>query len=506
MTEWFNLPDLGEGIHEGEIVSVPVAVGDTVLEGQPILVVETDKATVEIPSPFTGLVSAVRVEAGEQVRVGEPLLGFDTGSEAAGPAGAPPTAHAPVRPAAAVAAATPALDRPALGQSRSDADEERAVNDQSQPAPDLEQPTMAPSRTAAAAAAMTIEVQRSGPVPASPATRRLARELGVDLSAVAPTGPAGLVTAADVRNHAAAMAGGPAPAGAEAAVAAPALTALKSSVPAPGGPSTPPPAAAVTPTAPPSVRPSAITAPALPDFAQWGPVERLPLRSVRRATARRMALAWSQIPHVSHQEQADITDLERFRLKHKDAVAAVGGRLSLTVFALKAAAAALKAFPRFNASLDAGTEEIVLKHYTHIGVAVDTERGLVVPVIRDVDRKSLQQLAIELAEVSARVRAGKVDRETLRGGTFTVTNIGPLGGTGFTPIINYPETAILGLGRARLQPKVEGSLDDYRVRPRLMLPLVLAFDHRVVDGADAARFANRVIACLEDPEQMLLEC
>jgi len=235
-------------------------------------------------------------------------------------------------------------------------------------------------------------------------------------------------------------------------------------------------------------------------------VERLPLRSVRRATARRMALAWSQIPHVSHQEQADITDLERFRLKHKDAVAAVGGRLSLTVFALKAAAAALKAFPRFNASLDAGTEEIVLKHHTHIGVAVDTERGLVVPVIRDVDRKSLQQLAIELAEVSARVRAGKVDRETLRGGTFTVTNIGPLGGTGFTPIINYPETAILGLGRARLQPQIEGSLDDYRVRPRLMLPLVLAFDHRVVDGADAARFANRVIACLEDPEQMLLEC
>lgn len=497
MTQWFNLPDLGEGIHEGEIVSVLVAVGDTVAEGQPILVVETDKATVEIPSPFTGLVSAVRVEAGAQARVGEPLLGFDLGADAAEPDGAPRTAQTSARPVATVVERTPAPGRSAPGESQPDADMERAVNDQTRSVPDQEQPIMAPSRPAVAEGPPDREY-RSGPVPAAPATRRLARELGVDLGTVAPTGPAGLVTAADVRDHVAAMARGKAPA----ASAAPVLGALESGAAASGSPYALPATAAP----PPPVRPLTVGAPALPDFAQWGPVERVPLRSVRRATARQMALAWSQIPHVTHQEQADITDLERFRLKHKDELAASGGRLTLTVFTLKAAAAALKAFPRFNASLDADTEEIVLKHYFHIGVAVDTERGLVVPVIRDVDRKSLQQLAIELAQVSARVRAGKVDRETLRGGTFTVTNIGPLGGTGFTPIIHYPETAILGLGRARLQPKVEGSLDDYRIVPRLMLPLVLAFDHRVVDGADAARFANRVIACLEDPEQMLLEC
>jgi pyruvate dehydrogenase E2 component (dihydrolipoamide acetyltransferase) len=242
----------------------------------------------------------------------------------------------------------------------------------------------------------------------------------------------------------------------------------------------------------------------LPDFARWGTVERVPLRSVRRATARHLALAWAQIPHVNHQDVADITKLDEFRRKHKADIEAVGGKLTLTVFVVKAAAAALKKHPRVNASLDPGRDEIILKHYYHLGVAVDSERGLVVPVLRDVDCKSITDLAIELNAVSERTRSGQVTPAELQGGTFTITNIGALGGTGFAPIVNYPQVAILGTGRARLEPKVMGTADSFTITARLMLPLVLAFDHRVMDGADAARFINLVVDELQDPEKLLL--
>ena len=241
-----------------------------------------------------------------------------------------------------------------------------------------------------------------------------------------------------------------------------------------------------------------------PTFGRWGPVSRDPLRSVRKATARHMALAWSQIPHVTHQDVVDITELEAFRRRHKEEVGARQGALSLTVFAMKAATAALKAFPRFNASLDVERQEIILKQYYHIGVAVDTDRGLIVPVIRDVDHKSVMQLALELNDLVARARSGKIDREELSGGTFTITNIGVLGGTGFTPIVNYPEVAILGMARAALQPIVKGTGDDFEVLPRFMLPLILGFDHRVVDGADAARFLGMIMETLADPEKLLM--
>jgi pyruvate dehydrogenase E2 component (dihydrolipoamide acetyltransferase) len=245
-------------------------------------------------------------------------------------------------------------------------------------------------------------------------------------------------------------------------------------------------------------------APPLPDFSQWGPVERVPMRSVRRATAKHMALAWSQIPHVSHQDVADITELEAFRQKHKKEIEKRGGSLSMTVFALKAAVAALRKYPSFNSTLDTESGEIILKRYYHVGVAVDTERGLIVPVIRDVDRKSITELAVELPELARRMREGKVDREEMAGGSFTITNIGPLGGTAFAPIVNYPQVAILGMARARLQPVVRGSADSFEVVPRLMLPLILGFDHRVVDGADAARFIGMIIEELQSPENLLL--
>jgi pyruvate dehydrogenase E2 component (dihydrolipoamide acetyltransferase) len=438
MARSFRLPDLGEGIHEGEVIRVLVNVGDEVAEDQPILEVETDKAAVEIPSPFSGTVQAIRVRPGDVVHVGDEMILFGDGEAPEGVEPAPPAKEVSGKPAGAVVAG-PVIDY-------------------------------------------------EGPVPASPATRRLARELGVDLRQVRGTGPAGRVTGDDVRAFTDRR---PAP---------------REGLPEEAPPPEPTPAPELGPEAVATalLRPSAVAVPRLPDFARWGPVDRVPLRSVRRSTAKHMALAWSQIPHVNHQDWADVTDLELLRGRHKEGVEERGGRLTLTAFVLKAVVAALKAHPQFNTTLDAEREEIIHKRYYHIGVAADTDRGLVVPVVRDVDRKSVTDLALELTALVGRAREAKLSLEELQGGTFTITNIGALGGTGFAPIINYPEVAILGLGRAQLQPTVRGTLEQHEVVVRLRMPLVLAFDHRVADGAEAARFVNAVIEALESPEKLLL--
>jgi pyruvate dehydrogenase E2 component (dihydrolipoamide acetyltransferase) len=448
MAQEFKLPDLGEGIHEGEIVKVLVKVGEEIKEDQPILEVETDKATVEIPSPYTGTVSDIRVKEGDLVHVGDVMLvvGDGTGAEAAPAKKAPEPEKEKVPEAKEEAAEVPRK----------------------------------PAKPAAPAAVP----RREGPVPAAPSTRRLARELGVDLKQVPPSGPGGRVTAEDVRSFA--EGGRPAEEVEEAAPPA------RERPEAPRG-------GEVSP-----VRPSAVPVPPLPDFERWGQVERMPLRSVRRATAKHMALAWSQIPHVSHHDVADVTELEAFRQKYRGQIEEQGGSLTLTIFTMKAVVAALKAHPRFNASLDADTEDIVLKKYYNIGVAADTDRGLVVPVVRDVDRKSITELAVELPEVVQRTRSGEASLEDMQGGTFTITNIGPLGGTDFIPIVNYPEVAILGMARASWQPVVRWKGEKAKFKPRLLLPLILAFDHRVVDGADAARFMNMVIDILEDPNKLLM--
>jgi pyruvate dehydrogenase E2 component (dihydrolipoamide acetyltransferase) len=217
-----------------------------------------------------------------------------------------------------------------------------------------------------------------------------------------------------------------------------------------------------------------------------------------------MALAWSQIPHVTHHDAADITELEAFRRRHAGSVEARGGKLTLTAFVLKAVAATIYRFPEFGASLDAKTATLVIKHYCHVGVAIDTERGLLVPVIRDADKKSVIELAVELYQLAERVRAGQVAIDEMRGGTITVTNVGALGGTGFTPIINFPEVAIVGLGRARLEPTIQGKEGHHGIEPRLKLPISFSFDHRVNDGARAARFVSHLIAILSDPESFAL--
>jgi pyruvate dehydrogenase E2 component (dihydrolipoamide acetyltransferase) len=423
MAKEFKLPDLGEGIHEGEVLSVPVSVGQEVKEGDIILEIETDKAAVEIPSPVTGTVREVLVKPGDIVTVGQVLMIFSVGAEQE----SDKPGEIPKSPVAAPV-------------------------EESKPEP----------------------VQKTGPIPASPATRRLARELGVDLHQVTPTGQGGRVTANDVRAFA------------------------ESPDKVPAAPQAP--AAMET-----ELRPLTVPAPKLPDFTKWGPVERVPFRSIRRATAKQMALAWSQIPHVTSQDVVDITRLEEFRQKHNAEIKAQGGRLTLTVFALKAAATALKTYPNFNAALDLEAGELVLKKYFHIGVAVNTDDGLIVPVIRDVDRKSIKELAIELHQLVQRTRSRKVPLEELQGGTFTITNAGAMGGGFFSPIINFPEVAILGMGQGRYQPVVRKQEDGkFEMVPRLMMPIVLCIDHRVLDGVGAIQFLRVVIGSLEDPDELLI--
>lgn len=428
MPRTFTLPDLGEGLTEAEIVKVLVAVGDVVAEDAPLLEVETDKATVEIPSPMSGRVDQIHVEAGQTVKVGTALVTFTDAADAG------------VRSAS--------LDRGAAAEARARLE-------------------VAPTPSAP---------PRTGPVPATPSTRRLARELGVELGAVSGTGPGGRVTDDDVRGAASGTARGGAPRS-----AAPAAARHE-----PAGPGKP------------LAQPAA--APPLPDFAQWGAVERRPLSHLRRTIAERMALAASVIPHVTHFDKADITDLDALIRANFDAVKAQGVTLTLTAFILKAVALALREHPDFNASLDPTAGELVLKRYVHVGVAVATDRGLIVPVLRDVDTRSVLDIARDLGPLAQRVREGKVTLDELRGGTFTVTNIGSLGGTGAIPIINYPEVAILGVARAREEPAVR----DGAIVPRLLLPLSLTFDHRVADGADGARFATDIVRRLERPDRLLL--
>ncbi len=432
MTTSFRLPDLGEGVHEAEILALPVTIGQAVTEGEVIIEIETDKAAVEIPSPYTGRVHEIMVKVGDMAVVGDVLISFTLDTKQSD---APPTP----------------VDTPPTAANKAEK--------LSEPQP-------------------TTERQKRTPVPASPSTRRLARELGVDLHRVTPSGSSGIVTKEDVESHVRQK-------------SADSQSATAVDTPAPASPDAVPTATAARTS--------------LPDYTKWGQIERLPFRSIRRATANQMTSSWTQIPHVHNQDSVDITKLEAFRQKHKAEIEAEGGRLTMTLFAIKAVASALKRYPYFNASLDLQNQEIIIKRFFNIGIAVDTAKGLMVPVIKDVDRKSIKELAIEVNGAIERVRASTHTREEMQGGTFTITNAGALGGHSFSAIINHPEVAILGLGQGRMQPAV---ITDERgaqqIVPRLIMPIVLCFDHRVVDGADAIRFLRLVIDALEDPDELLI--
>jgi pyruvate dehydrogenase E2 component (dihydrolipoamide acetyltransferase) len=440
----FKLPELGENIDSGDLVRLMISPGARVSEGQPVMELETDKAVVEVPSTVSGVVREVRVKEGERIKVGQVIFTLEGGAPA--PAESP-RRHGPVEHISGQQAARLSFQMAMQAEGKT------------------EEQALPPDQPFAPPAAFTMPVQldkvagteHRDPVPAAPSVRRLARELGVDIHSVQGSGPGGRISDDDVKLHAKTM-----------------LAAAA--------------AAAQTPSA-------GFAEPELPDFSKWGKIERVSIRGVRRKTAEHLRQAWNTIPHVTQQDRADITELEQLRAKFAPRAEEAGGKMTVTAIALKVVASALKVFPQFNASIDMGKEEIIYKQYINIGVAVDTDRGLLVPVIRDVEKRNIVELAAELTQLSKKARDKKLAPEEMTGGTFTITNLGGIGGTGFSPIVNHPEVAILGLSRSRMEPEWVNN----KFEPRLILPLSLSYDHRLIDGADAARFLRWIAEAFEQP-------
>jgi pyruvate dehydrogenase E2 component (dihydrolipoamide acetyltransferase) len=428
------IPEIGD-FDDVDVIEVLVAPGDTVRAEQSLITLESDKATMEIPSPWAGVVKELHVAVGDKVAEGAIIVTLEV--EGAGKA---TVAEPESRPAAAPSATIAPQD-----DAQIDAEQAApaALLSAAPPLPRVPQPGVAKAH-------------------ASPGVRSLAREFGVDLSRVRGSGAKQRILKEDVQAYVkAALATGRQPA-------------------APGG----------------------FAVPEMPeiDFSRWGEIELQPLSKLRRVAARNLHRAWLTVPHVTQFDEADVTELEEFRRSKQQEAHDRGVKLTLLGFLMKASAVVLQDFPNFNSSLDRGGEALIVKKYIHIGIAVDTEMGLVVPVIRNVDTKGLYDLAEELALVSQKARDRKLGPEDLAGGTFSISSLGGIGGTAFTPIVNAPEVAILGVARSRTQPVW---IDD-AFQPRLILPLCLSYDHRVVDGADAARFTSRLKSVLSDIRNLIL--
>jgi len=432
-----KLPNIGD-FDEVEVIELLVRPGERVEVEQALLVLESDKATMEIPSPVAGVVKKLLVGVGDKVSEGKAIALIETEAAAAeAPPAKPAGAPAPAAKPAPAADAKPEREAPA------------AEEDAATPSPR----DLAPYTAAGAAVKAH----------AGPSVRRLARELGVDLDLVPGSGPKGRIRPEDVQGY------------------------VKALVSQRGGAAVP-------------IAGVHVAAPVEIDFAKWGPVESEPLNRVRRVASANLHRSWVTVPHVTQHDEADVTELEAFREEHRAEAEARGVKLTFLPFVVKAAVKALQEFPHFNASLDHTGEHLIVKRYYHVGVAVDTEHGLVVPVVRDADRKGLYELAVELQDLSARARERKLRPEHLQGGSFSISSLGGIGGTFFTPIVNHPEVAILGVSRTQWRPTWR---DDGFV-PRRVLPLSLSYDHRVIDGADAARFTTRLAALLGDLRRVLL--
>jgi pyruvate dehydrogenase E2 component (dihydrolipoamide acetyltransferase) len=548
----FKLPDLGENISSAGVLAVLVKAGDTIQADTPVLEIETDKATIEVPSTVGGKVSKVLVKPGEKATVGQVILQLE---EEAGAAKTdapkkPPTAEKPAEaasqapaPAAQPGASKPAgggtsvqeVNLPDLGENITsvnilavlvkagdtvgpdtgivEIETDKATvevpagvsgvvekvhvkpGDKAGPGQHLltvkgdapmapsapaggerkatapaPVPPSAPPRAVSNGAPRSSAAPTSSPAgkpaPASPSVRRLAREIGVDVNQVRGSGPRGRISHEDIKAHARALLRNPA-------------------VKQGGGAAGP-------------WRPTHIQ---LPDFTKFGQVEREAMSGIRRKTAENMGQAWSTIPMVTQFDKADVTDLEKLRQKLDPKARQQGGKLTVTAILMKVCASALKRFPKFNASIDLAKEEIVLKKYFNIGVAVDTERGLLVPVLKDVPSKNIFEISAELQGIAEKARNRKITPDDLQGSCFTITNLGGIGGTSFTPIVNPPEVAILGVSRSSVEPVWQ----DGQWVPRTMLPLSMSYDHRLIDGAEAARFLRFVCEALENPALLLFE-
>jgi pyruvate dehydrogenase E2 component (dihydrolipoamide acetyltransferase) len=510
-TELVTVPDIG-GAENVDVIEVCVKVGDTLAVEDPMVTLEGDKATMDIPSPTAGQVTAVKIKVGEKVSMGSPIIEIETAVTAGDEPVVQAESSVPVAAPAAAAEKEETITIPDLGGADSvkvidvlvgvgdtvaaedsliTLEGDKASMDVPSPlagtvtellvkvgddagvgtaivklktsdgatAPAAEKPaTQQPAKAAPAKAVAPTADKASDVLYASPAVRRLARELDINLSGVQGTGNKGRITKEDLRSF------------------------VKSGMGGAGG--------------------SGLAVMAMPavDFSKFGPVETKALTKIQKLTGKNLHRNWVSIPHVTQFTDADITEMEAFRKAEKDALAKQGVRLTPLVFLMKAAVAALKEFPRFNSSLAASGEELIMKNYYHIGVAVDTPNGLVVPVIRDVDKKGLVELAQELAAISQKARETGLSMAQMQGGCFTISSLGGIGGTAFTPIINAPEVAIMGVSRTQQKP----IWMDGQWVARSMLPLSLSYDHRVIDGADGARFITYFAACLQDLRKLLM--
>lgn len=428
MSQDIRMPEVSEGVTKGKVISIAVSTGDRVEADQTILELETDKAVVALPSPFTGKITEILVKEGDTVEVGQTFMK----GEPEGAAEAPVAPEVPSEPE--LETHEPEVAAPAAA---------KAAAPPTSPRSDLPPPRLEPTSP-------------DQVPPASPVVRRAARELGVDIHAVPGSGPGGRISEADVREFVRGVMSGAA-------------------------------------TAAPSARP-------LPDFSRWGEIERQPVSQVRRLIGEAMTSAWLTAPQVTQYDQADITGVEAFRQQFNES-ADKAAKLTMTAILAKVVAHALRVFPQFNSSLDAAKQELILKKYVHVGIAVDTPRGLLVPVLRDVDQKGLAALAAELNDAAGKTREGKISPADLEGGTFTISNLGGIGGVAFSPIVYTPQVAILGVSQSSMQPVWDGR----EFQPRLILPLSVSYDHRVIDGADGARFLRWICRALEQPLLMQVE-
>lgn len=431
----FHLPDLGENIESADVINVLVNVGDFIEKDQGIIEIETDKATIEVPSNVSGKVIEVLVKAGDKAKVGQTIIKIETSE----------TKEDLV---------SETVEIPTV-------EEQEVLELKEQVAPTViqeakgELPKLQP---------MELDEQPpilKGAAPAAPSVRRLAREIGVDINKVPGTGPGGRITMDDVKAYSKKL----------------------HEAKAEGG---------FTP---------GIKAEALPDFSKFGEIKKVEMSNIRKKTAEHLSYAWATIPHVTQFDKADITNLEKARKELSKSLEKSGVKLTVTSILVKVIVEALKKYPQFNSSIDMENKEIIYKNYYNIGIAVDTEHGLIVPVIKDADKKSLTQISVEMNSLADKARAKKIALDDLQGGCFTITNLGGIGGTYFTPIVNSPEVAILGVSRSSYEPVWNG----YGVfEPRLMLPLSLSYDHRIIDGADAIRFLRFVVEAIEQPIKLLL--
>jgi pyruvate dehydrogenase E2 component (dihydrolipoamide acetyltransferase) len=479
MSTQIKLPNLGENIESGDVLSILVREGDTVKVDQDLLELETDKATMPIPSPKAGKITKVLVREGETINVGAPIMEIDAADGAEKPAAKKSEQPKQDKPRAAAKPKEPEPDEAEERAKEADVEAGDVPPDETEPSEPEEIPRQ-PQRKKKAAPAKATKAKKPEPEPepeaeeaedvpgdghasaaAGPAVRRLARQLGVELRRVRPTGGGGRITVEDVRAH---------------------VRETNEQV-----------AATV---------PRGVTPPGSADTDEHGGVRLEKMSRLRQTIARNMVESYTTIPQLTNFDDADVTELEDMREQSKADYADRGIKLTSLPFLIKAVASALKRHPLLNASVDMEENQIIYKEYVNIGIAVDTERGLVVPVLRDADRKSIAQIASELDELAATVREGKFDLDLLRGGTFTISNLGSVGGTYSTPLINPPQVAILLSGRSRVMPQIVDG--EAVVEPRLMMPLSITYDHRVVDGAAAARFLNEVKGYLAAPGRLLL--